>query len=162
MTIESLAVAVCGGAFALCWIGLGWPRGGFTGGWLFWMLAAAASFCAHELIHGLFFKLLGGSGAHVSFGAKQGMLYASAHGLVLSRARFSGVLLAPAVLVSLGCLVLGVGLDAPLGFFAVFVVHLSGCTGDIEFVRAILGDARVRWVEDTESGIRLFGEDVDA
>ena len=115
------------GVFAVCLVPvfmlLGGPAdldaadaGGWTAvlGWIVGLAAvSAASFAVHELVHGVFFKLLAPAGAQVTFGANRetAMIYACAEGVVYSRRRYMAVCLAPTVVVTaafaLGVCVLG-------------------------------------------------------
>ena len=104
------------GVFAVCplpvFMLLGGPAdldaadaGGWTAvlGWIVGLAAiSAASFAVHELVHGVFFKLLAPAGAQVTFGANRetAMIYACAEGVVYSRRRYVAVCLAPTVVVT--------------------------------------------------------------
>lgn len=160
MVASSLEVTGIGLGILVAWVVLGWPHEGTD---VIWFLIVAISlvsaFALHELVHGLFFKIFGGKEAHLRFGARDGMLYSCAAGLVLPRREFLVVLLAPTVLVSAIVFFAAPALELRLGGFVVFAMHLSGCTGDLAFVAAILDDPEVTKVEDTEDGIRLYGED---
>lgn len=137
---------------------------GGLGGALAWaaavLLAYAVCLPAHELVHGAFFKLLGPAGTKVRYGYKSGMLFAGCPGALLARGRFVAVLMAPCLALSLLCLVLGfVMWDMPaqrLAALCVFLLHLSGCTGDFYFVRLIALHREADLVEDTDRGIRLW------
>lgn len=112
----------------------------------------------HELIHAACFRLFGGPGTRVTFGYQAGMLYASCPGLVLERGRFCIVLAAPAVILSAALLSAGSALGFPnLGYLA-FVLHLSGCAGDLLAMWEIRRERRCSRCEDTEVGVRLLGE----
>lgn len=103
------------GVFAVCLVPvfmlLGGPAdwdvadaGGWTVvvGWMVGLAAvSAASFAVHELVHGVFFKLLASAGAQVTFGANRetAMIFACAEGVVYSRRRYVAVCLAPTVVV---------------------------------------------------------------
>ena len=104
------------GVFAVCLVPvfmlLGGPAdldaadaGGWTAvvGWIVGLAAVSmASFAVHELVHGVFFKLLALASAHVTFGANREtcMIYACAEGIVYSRRRYMAVCLAPTVVVT--------------------------------------------------------------
>lgn len=139
-----------------CWLGL--PP-------LVWWLACGAAGCfaalaAHELVHGVLFRLFAPAGARVSFGAdwKAGMLYACAEDVVYTRAQYLVIALAPTVVVTALLLLLGMASGWPVLWYAVAVLHLSGCTGDWGYVAAIARDPRIMWCEDTEWGVRFYGE----
>jgi hypothetical protein len=118
-------------------------------------VGTAVVFCVHELIHGLFFRLLGGPDAHVRFEAKFGMLYTEAPGLVLSAGRYVVVLLAPTVIITVAVAVAGWVLGAPYEALAVLVLHLSGCTGDFAFLQAICVH-RPTYTEDAATGVKMY------
>ena len=129
-----------------------------------WPLAMAAlsavALPVHELVHALFMRVLGGPGTRVSFGYQAGMLYAGCPGLVLSKARFVAVLLAPTVLVTAALLGLGLVLGYPFMTLWAAVLHLSGCSGDILAAGAILRERACTHCRDTERGIELLCERV--
>ena len=138
----------------------------FPGDWgaAMWPLAMAAlsvvALPVHELVHALFMRVLGGPGTRVSFGYQAGMLYAGCPGLVLSKARFVAVLLAPTVLVTAALLGLGLVLGYPFMTLWAAVLHLSGCSGDILAAGAILRERACTHCRDTERGIELLCERV--
>lgn len=110
----------------------------------------------HELVHAALFLLLGPCGTRVRFGYASGMLYATCPGTVLSRGRFAAVLLAPCVVISAACAVVGAALDQPLLAWAVFALHGAGCAGDLYFVWLILRTPEATACEDTDRGMRLL------
>ena len=113
----------------------------------------------HELVHGVFFKLLALASAHVTFGANREtcMIYACAEGIVYSRRRYMAVCLAPTVVVT-AAFALGFAFSGyPLLCYLAAGLHLSGCTGDWYYVRTILRDRRIAACEDTSFGVRFFG-----
>lgn len=156
MGVWSGAILVAGIAAIALAAALGIAPEPLSWGWLAGLVAAtAASFAIHELVHGLFFWLLGGRGTRIRFGARQGMLYTRAEGLMLPVSRFVVVLLAPAVLVSAATVAVGWAAGLPLAAAIVFVLHLSGCVGDFAFVQAIF-ESDADLAEDTETGMRLY------
>ena len=120
----------------------------------------ALSFVVHEGIHGLFFWLLGPRGAHVGFGynASLAALYATAPNIVYGWVAFLVILLAPSVCVSVLCMAASMIFDAGLLWLLIFVVHLSGCAGDVLFAREILNYCKAGniCIMDTEVGITIF------
>ncbi|MCH4054250.1 MAG: DUF3267 domain-containing protein [Atopobiaceae bacterium] len=156
MGVWSGAILVAGIAAIALAAALGIAPEPLSWAWLAGLVAAtAASFAIHELVHGLFFRLLGGRGTRIRFGARQGMLYTRAEGLMLPVRRFVVVLLAPAVLVSATTVAVGWAAGLPLAAAIVFVLHLSGCVGDFAFVQAIF-ESDADLAEDTETGMRLY------
>lgn len=134
---------------------------GFTAWW--WVLlvvVSAASFALHELVHAFFFKQYAPPGARVTFGSNlgMGMLYASAEGVVYGRAQYLTIALAPSVVVTLLLMAMGLGLRWPLWTILVVVVHLSGCTGDWGYARAIVRDPAIAFCEDTSYGVAFYAE----
>ena len=113
----------------------------------------------HELVHAAAFKLVSGFGAHLKFGFSNWMLYTSSPGTVLTRSRFCTVLLAPSVVVTLALWVCAAMAGQPLLGWFMAVVHLSGCTGDIGYVRIIANEPTANLVQDTERGIALFHDE---
>lgn len=158
MTVQGWIILAAGVALGLAGIALGLlsPRGVGVAWFLCVAAAYVASLAVHELVHACLFKLFGGRGAHVGFGARWGMLYTSAKGLVLPRKQFCCVLLGPSVIVTAALLVAGALIGQPLAGWAVAFLHLSGCTGDFAMVRAIAGEPRALLVEDTEKGVALY------
>ncbi len=130
------------GVFAVCLVPVFMLLGGpadldaaDAGGWMAvvgWIVGlaavSAASFAVHELVHGVFFKLLAPAGAQVTFGANRetAMIYACAEGVVYSRRRYMAVCLAPTAVVTT---------TLALGFcvFGLSAAVLSG--GRLAFVR---------------------------
>ena len=113
----------------------------------------------HELVHGVFFKLLAPAGAKVAFGANREtcMIYACAEGVVYSRVRYMVICLAPTVALTVA-FALGFAFSGyPLLCYLAAGLHLSGCVGDWYYVRTILRDRRIVACEDTSFGVRFFG-----
>lgn len=129
---------------------------------LAWLVLMAAgvlvSLPVHELIHGVLFRLMGGPGTRVRYGAASGMLYAGCPGLVLPRGRMSVVLLGPAVVLSAALVAIGLAGGLPSLGLAWFSCHLAGCAGDLYFVRLIWREPGCTHVRDTEVGIALLAE----
>ncbi|MGN0286147.1 MAG: hypothetical protein ACI4B6_00545 [Atopobiaceae bacterium] len=88
------------------------------------------------------------------------MLYTSAEGLIMPRRRFMAVLMGPAVLVTLALVLVCSAMGLPLAAWAVAVLHLSGCTGDLGFV-GIIHRSDATFVQDTSKGIALYVDDGD-
>lgn len=160
------------GVFAVCLVPVFMLMGGpadldtaAAGGWtavVGWIVGLAAismaSFAVHELVHGVFFKLLAPAGAKVTFGANREttMIYACAEGVVYSRRRYMAVCLAPTVVVTTA-FTLGFAFSGyPLLCYLAAGLHLSGCVGDWYYVRTILRDRRIVACEDTSFGVRFF------
>lgn len=145
------------GVFAVCLVPVFMLLGGpadldaaDAGGWMAvvgWIVGLAAismaSFAVHELVHGVFFKLLAPAGAKVTFGANRetAMIYACAEGVVTA------------------ALALGFAFSGyPLLCYLAAGLHLSGCVGDWYYVRTILRDRRIVACEDTSFGVRFFAK----
>ncbi len=123
------------------------------------VLGYLVSLPVHELVHGAAFKLLGGAGTHVVFGAAQGMLYASCPGVRFGRRSFYAILLAPFVVLSSAYLAIGLAAGAPLLAWCLFGLHASGCAGDFWLARAIVANPRADLCEDTKTGILLLASE---
>lgn len=128
--------------------------------WFSLAVGIAASLLMHELVHAFFFKQFAPSNTHISFGAnmKTGMVYASAPDVVFSRAQYEVIALAPSIVVTALVVALGFGFAWPLWTLIIAVAHLSGCTGDWEYVRAMRRDARITHCRDTEWGVEFYGD----
>lgn len=135
----------------------------FWGGGLGWTVAACLAYVVslpvHELVHAAFFKLLGPAGVRVRFGFKSGMLYTGCPGVRFGRHGMATVLLAPFVALSLVYLALGIALGLPFLALVSFLLHLSGCGGDLYFVWLIARHPEADFVEDTPAGIRLIADE---
>ena len=129
--------------------------------WVSIALATVVSFVVHELVHGFFFRQFAPPGARVTFGAnlKMGMLYASAEGIVYTRQQYLVIAVAPSIAVTLLLVAVGIGLKWPLWTIVVATAHLSGCTGDWGYMRAILRDPSITHCEDTSWGVEFYGEE---
>jgi hypothetical protein len=154
----SAGMLVAGLVPLACWALAGMPCEELGPAPLLWCaLLCLGALPVHELVHAAFFLALGGPGTRVRFGARQGMLYAEAPGLVLPAARFVVVLLAPMLLVSAAILALGIwALGMPVAALVAFATHLSGCAGDVVFA-CLVRELRATSVADSPHGIVLFG-----
>lgn len=126
------------------------------------LLAAIVSVAVlpvHELLHAAAFKLLGGPGIKVSFGAKDAFLYTRTNDAVLPRECFVAVLLTPAAVITVALLLWGcIGGDLGFGILTTGL-HLSGCTGDLLMAALIHTTPEATHVQDTEVGCKLLAED---
>lgn len=129
--------------------------------WASLLLAIPVTFLIHEVVHALFFRHYAPPGVRITFGSnlKMGMIYASAEGVVYPRDAYLIIALAPSVVVTLLVLVLGIGIKWPLWTILVATAHLSGCTGDWGYVRAIAADPAITYCEDTSWGVSFYGVD---
>lgn len=129
--------------------------------WVSIALVSLAALVVHELVHGFFFRQFAPAGSRVTFGAnlKLGMLYASAEGILYTRQQYVVIALAPSVVVTALLLAIGIGLKWPLWTIAVVTLHLSGCSGDWGYVRAILRDRTITHCEDTSWGVEFYGDE---
>lgn len=85
----------------------------------------------HEGVHALVYWILGARDIRVGVSLREGVVYAIAHGFVVSRGEFIGLALAPTVLINGGLAVLA-GYAEPLRFFALALslLHFSSAGGD--------------------------------
>ena len=129
--------------------------------WISIALVTLGALVVHELVHGFFFRQFAPAGSHVSFGAnlKLGMLYASAEDIVYTRQQYLVIAIAPSIVVTLLLLAIGIGLKWPLWTIIVVTAHLSGCTGDWGYVRAIMRDASITHCGDTSWGVEFYGDE---
>lgn len=165
---EALLQDMTRGSWLILGLGTALGLAGFLAGVLpdrlslWWFLGVGAltalSLPVHELVHAALFKLFGGRDARVTFGARWGMLYTSAKGLILPRRQFMCVLLGPAVVVSLALFVAAALSGHGLAGWELAVLHLSGCTGDFGMVAAIRRNPAALLVEDTETGVAFYAD----
>lgn len=184
MVRMSAAVLVAGAALGAAWFAAGMPdrlglppcelSGVLFGGagpriaglppvvWWLALLAAGsfASLVLHEAVHAVFFKAFAPPGARVTFGANwgAGMLYACAEGVVYTRGQYLAIALAPSLAVSAAAFALGMASGWPLLWYVVAVLHLTGCTGDWGYVRAIRSNRSIAYCEDTDWGVCFYAE----
>ena len=120
-------------------------------------------FLAHELIHGLFFLLLGPRDIHILFGHdfSHGVLYATAPRVVYPWYSFIAILLAPTICISLVCIAVGIWSGWWVCALVSFALHLCGCSGDWVFVEQIVQAHQegCNCVMDTKDGIALLHHD---
>lgn len=143
--------------------------GDSSGAWsaIEWLVAVAVGTClsllVHEGVHAALFKVFAPHDSRVTFGAnwKMGMIYACAEGIVYTRRQYMAVSLAPSIVVTLLAVALGVLAGCPVMGAVIAVLHLSGCTGDWGYARAIASDPNIAWCEDTTWGVQFF-DDGDA
>jgi len=130
------------------------------GEWWLWLLALAVAYVVslplHELVHALFFKLFGPAGTKVTFGYQSGMLYAGCPGTKYTSGQMTVVLLAPFVALSIAYWALGQALDLGVLALCLFLLHGSGCAGDLYFTWLLCRHPEADLVEDTANGIRLW------
>jgi hypothetical protein len=131
-------------------------------GFVIGAVATYVAFLVHELVHGLFFKLLAGPGQKIEFGYKDGMLYTRAPGCRLAVGKFMAVLLAPTVLVSAAIALAGLFTGRAFLAAIVFVLHLSGCSGDSCMANTIAMTPDVDLCEDTATGVECWSFDDNA
>lgn len=160
VALASLVVLVVGIVVfvALAITGAGDAHGGLATA-LFLVVGYLVCLPLHELTHAAFFKLLGPAQTHITFGYSTGMLYAGCPGTRFSRRAFIAILLAPLVLISLLCIVFGALIHDPLIAWGLFMLHASGCSGDVYFVWCIMKNPQATLCEDTNKGMRLLADD---
>lgn len=113
----------------------------------------------HELIHGLFFKLLNAK-AKVHFGFKNGMAYATSPDTFYSKSRFITISLAPFVIITLGLFsLLSMGLISKFSFIFYASLHASSCVGDFYWVFLLSRFNEKILVKDTEKGINVYSKE---
>lgn len=159
MVAHSGFILAAGLALTILWLAHGWPHAPFSWTWAIVAVAigliSLAVLPAHELFHGLAFKLLGAGDATLHFGyLSLGMLYTSCEGAVFSRQRYMAILLMPAVCVTAILMAAGMWLGYPLAAFICAYLHLAGCTGDFAMARYLL-KTPAPYVRDTAYGIDL-------
>lgn len=122
---------------------------------IFTLLAFFLVIILHETIHGLFFKLLSPE-AHVKFGFKNGMAYATSPGTLYSKPRYFVIAIMPFVLITtlgvISCLIFGYYYWLQL----LLVVHAAACIGDFYWCYLLLKAPKNILVEDTEKGMTLY------
>ena len=159
MTRASVAVLVCGAAACVAvGLGCGWGGVGSVWWWVALVVASVAALPVHELVHGAAFKLLC-PGCRVSFGFESMFLYTNAHGAVLTRGRMTCVLLAPAVVVTVGLAAGSLAAGEAVLAVALATLHLAGCVGDALMVREILCEPECTHVRDTDRGVELLASE---
>lgn len=124
------------------------------------LVITIVTFCFHEVVHAIFFKLFAPAGSRVTFGAnwKNAMLYACAEGIIFTRRQYLVAALAPTVVVTVLLLIIGAASGLLFDFCIVAVVHLSGCVGDWGYVREIQRNPAITHIEDTNFGVRFYSE----
>lgn len=162
----SLQLFVLGGLFfvalnlfAYIWR-TGEHSGSLTGGQvLLWLLINAVSYLLilpiHELIHGIAFLLWGG---RPYFGTKLPLaLYCSARDQIFSRNYYLVVGLAPFVIITLFGVLLTLFAPA-LSVYILFatVGNVAGAAGDLWVVRRLLKQPASVFIEDLETGYRIW------
>ena len=127
--------------------------------WILLVLVPLASLGLHELVHAFFFSQFAPPGSRVTFGSnwEMGMIYASAEGIMYTRDQYLVIALAPSIVVSLLLMVLGMGLRWPLWTVIVVTVHLTGCSGDWGYVRAIRNDPAIAYCRIPRTASRSMG-----
>ena len=113
----------------------------------------------HELVHAAAFLLLGGPDVKVGFGFTDAMLYTSADGAMLPRARFAIVLLAPSVALTFAFALVCGATRMPLMAWWLVVLHIAGCTGDLALAAAVRVTPGCTHVLDTDTGTVLMADD---
>ncbi|AEB07258.1 hypothetical protein Corgl_1152 [Coriobacterium glomerans PW2] len=124
------------------------------------LASLAGTLILHELTHALLFKLLAPAGARVTFGAnwRVGMIFACAQGVIYTRRHYQMIAVAPSVAVSGLALALGAATGDLLVGLGVGILHLSCCTGDWGYLRAIRRNAAITHCEDMLWGVRFYGD----
>lgn len=111
---------------------------------------------AHELIHGIFFKVFAHTGK-IKFGFKNGMAYATSPGSRYSKGKFAIICLAPFVVITTFLFIIWqLGLISSLMFIFVTALHGAGCVGDFYWVYLAIRAPENSLIEDTEVGIDFY------
>ncbi|EUJ33789.1 putative zinc metallopeptidase [Listeria floridensis FSL S10-1187] len=114
-------------------------------------------FIIHEGIHGIFFKVFGGTNSKVRFGFKNGMLYATSPNSRFSKKQFLCISLAPFVVITIVLTVLLVlGILPRMVFVFLAAIHGGGCVGDFYWTYLLSEEPENIEVEDTESGFNIY------
>ncbi len=110
----------------------------------------------HELIHGLFFRLLSPPGTPITFGFSNGMIFASAEGQVYPKMSYAVIVAAPFVLISLALIASSLVPGFRTAALLAFVLHTSGCAGDLYYLWVMATDPRITHAEDTSRGVTFY------
>ncbi|WP_208591233.1 DUF3267 domain-containing protein [Gracilibacillus suaedae] len=129
----------------------------FTGlGFFIFFICLIITFCLHEWIHGIFFKVFAPE-AKVKYGFKSGMLYAANPGTKYTKQQFAMIAIMPFVIISL---LICLSLIFPIHrmpIFILFAIHTSGCVGDFYYCYKLWRNKnRPVLIEDTAEGIKIF------
>ncbi|MGP4040824.1 DUF3267 domain-containing protein [Gracilibacillus sp. D59] len=129
----------------------------FLGLFIF-LIILVVTFCLHEWIHGIFFKVFV-PGAKVQYGFKSGMLYAANPGTRYTKKQFTMIAITPFVVITfLICLSLIFPINR-VGIYLLFAIHTSGCVGDFYYCYLLLRNKnRPILIEDTAEGIKIYEE----
>lgn len=122
----------------------------------FYFILLIGAFLFHELVHGFFFKLFHKDGK-VSFGFKNGMLYATSPNSFYPKNNYAVITVAPFVVVTLLFFIgLVLGLLTPRAFTILASAHAAGCVGDFYWLHLIRKAPKDAYVEDTLVGISFY------
>lgn len=152
VALGPLGAAITGEPAASGWSVAGW--------WFALGAGCVVSFAAHELVHGFVFGRFMPAGHKVTYGGnlKKGILYASAEGVLFTRDQYLLVAAAPTIVITSLVAAAGWGFSWPLWTIAVASIHLSGCTGDWGYLRAILRNPDIAYCEDTAWGVAFYSD----
>lgn len=110
----------------------------------------------HEWIHGIFFHRYSGSKVKYQF---HGWAFsASTPGYTYQRKYYFIIGLAPAVILNTVLILLSILLPAPYNLISyfVFIIHVSGCTGDFYVTTLMLKYPKETYIEDTGIGMKFY------
>lgn len=114
------------------------------------------SFPLHELVHGFAMKRF--TKEKVTYGYKQGTIYATTPNEYYTKNQFLFIALLPFVIVNallLGLFFYNTG-GLQLAFYLTFAIHLSGCAGDLFYAYLIYNLENSAIIQDTENGVTIY------
>ncbi len=121
------------------------------------VLATFGLMILHEGVHGIAIAAFGGTpvyGATI-VGKALPAFYCTSHGTRFTKAQFTTIALAPAVVIGIGTAVAIAAL--PAGWLVVpAAIHLGGCVGDFAMTIIAARLPRESRIEDLKSGMRLY------
>lgn len=133
---------------------IGSEQFGIVGAVLFIIALFFIIIIVHELIHGIFFKLMRPD-SKVEFGFKAGMAYATSPGTVYSRAQFFIIIIMPFIILTAIMLTMMFIMPNPAYKYYI-ALHTGACAGDFYYIYLILKYKHLSYAEDTKVGMSLY------